>query len=142
MSIVLRVILIIASVINCVWILQQIRKAKVKIEDAVFWILFSGVLIFISICPEVVEIGTKITGVQAPVNFVFLAIIFILILKIFRMTIRISQLENKIQTFAQRYALDMFSATHKRRNQHDFEAVTPVFQSPRRHDCRNGTAKP
>ena len=105
----LRVILIIASVINCVWILQQIRKAKVKIEDAVFWILFSGVLIFISICPEVVEIGTKITGVQAPVNFVFLAIIFILILKIFRMTIRISQLENKIQTFAQRYALDMFS---------------------------------
>ena len=74
--------------INCVWILQQIRKAKVKIEDAVFWILFSGVLIFISICPKVVEIGTKITGVQAPVNFVFLAIIFILILKIFRMTIR------------------------------------------------------
>ena len=110
MSIMLRVILIIASVINCVWILQQIRRAKVKIEDSVFWLLFSGVLIFISVFPKVVEWGTKITGVQSPVNFVFLAIIFILILKIFRMTVRISQLENKIQTFAQRYALNTFFA--------------------------------
>ena len=106
MSIVLRIILIIVSILNCGWILKRIQKSQVKIEDSIFWILFSGCLIFISIFPGIVEYGAKLTGIASPVNFVYLAIIFILILKIFRLSIRISQLESKLQTLAQKYALD------------------------------------
>ena len=106
MSIVLRIILIIVSILNCGWILKRIQKSQVKIEDSILWILFSGFLIFISIFPGIVEYGAKLTGIASPVNFVYLAIIFILILKIFRLSIRISQLESKLQTLAQKYALD------------------------------------
>ena len=76
MTITLRIVLIVASILTCTWIIQRIRKAQIKIEDSVFWILFSGVLILMSIFPRLVEWGTKLTGVQSPVNFVFLSILF------------------------------------------------------------------
>ena len=44
-------------------------------------------------------------GIQSPVNFIFLAIIFVLIIKLFRMTIRVSQLSSKLQTLTQDFAL-------------------------------------
>ncbi len=84
---------------------MRIRKAQVKIEDSVFWFLFSIFLVFIGIFPSVVDWGAHLIGVQSSVNFIFLSIIFILILKLFRMSIRISQLESKLQTFVEIYAL-------------------------------------
>lgn len=39
MTITLRIVLLVASVLNCVWIILRIRKAQAKIEDSVFWIV-------------------------------------------------------------------------------------------------------
>ncbi len=39
-------------------------------------------------------------------NFIFLFVIFLLILKMFRMSVRISQLETKIKDLAQKMAID------------------------------------
>ena len=106
MSTMLRVMLIGISAMTCVWILRRISKAQVRIEDAVFWLLFSAALVLMGVFPQIVTIGADILGVQSDVNFVFLGILFILIVKMFRMSIKISQLESKLQTFAQGYALD------------------------------------
>lgn len=113
MTITLRIILLVASVLNCVWIIRRIRKSQAKIEDSVFWVLFSGLLVCMSMFPQIIEWGAAITGVQSTVNFVFLIIIFVLILKIFRLSVKMSQLENKLQTFAQIYAIDKFSLQKK-----------------------------
>lgn len=43
----------------------------------------------------------------------FLAIIFVLIVKLFRLSIKISQLESKMQTFVQTYAIDKFKSKEK-----------------------------
>jgi hypothetical protein len=43
---------------------------------------------------------------QAPVNFVFLVIIFILLIKAFMQTIEHSQLEDKLNHLAQKIAID------------------------------------
>ena len=85
MTVTLRIILLIASILNCAWIIQRIRKAQTRIEDSVFWILFSGLLIGMSLFPQVIEFGASITGVQSAVNFVFLSIIFVLMVKLFRL---------------------------------------------------------
>lgn len=106
MTALLRIVLVVVSILNCVLILRRIRSSQVGIEDSVFWILYSGILILMSIFPQMLEYGAQFTGVQSPVNFVFLSIIFILQMKLFRMSIKISQLENKLKTFAQSYALD------------------------------------
>lgn len=112
MTILLRIMLLVVSVLNLVQVLVRINKAQVKIEDALFWFLFSGMLILMSLFPQLIDLGAELTGVQSSVNFVFLAIIFVLIIKIFRMSIRISQLEAKLQTFVQNYAIDKNQLEH------------------------------
>lgn len=108
MTLTLRIILLVFSLISAAWIMINIRKSKVKIEDSVFWIFFSIFLIMLCIFPQIVVWGARITGVMSPVNFVFLAIIFVLIIKLFRMTIRVSQLDSKLQHFVQTVAISDF----------------------------------
>ena len=116
MTLALRVVLLIVSILNCVWIILRIRKAQAKIEDSVFWILFSGLLVCMSIFPQAVSWGAAVIGVQSPVNFVFLTIIFVLILKLFRLSIKLSQIESKLQSFVQSYAIDKFKMREDRMN--------------------------
>jgi len=71
MTITLRIVLLLASVLNCAWIIQKIRKSQAKIEDSIFWILLSGILVCMSIFPQIVKWGAAVTGVQSTVNFVF-----------------------------------------------------------------------
>lgn len=63
-------------------------------------------LIFMSLFPSVVSFFTRLAGIQSPVNLVFLAIIFILIIKLFSMTVKISELENKTKELTQKIAID------------------------------------
>lgn len=105
MTVTLRIILIVASLVSCTWILSCIRRAKVRIEDSVFWICFSGGLVILSIFPQLIDFGARITGIQSAQNFLFLSIIFVLIIKLFRMTFRISQMDSKLQTLAQTIAI-------------------------------------
>lgn len=106
MSIAFRIILILASLMTTVYIVRKIRYSKLQIEYAIFWIILSFLLILISIFPVFVTIPTNIIGMQAPVNFVFLVIIFILLIKAFMQTIEHSQLENKLNDLAQKIAID------------------------------------
>ena len=106
MTVTLRIILILASLLCCGWILNNIRKAKVRIEDSVFWICFSGGLVLISIFPQLIDAGAVFLGIQSSQNFLFLAIIFVLIVKLFRMTLRISQMDSKLQTLTQTIAIN------------------------------------
>lgn len=113
MSIVLRISLIIVSVLCAVFIVSNIRKARVKIEDSVFWVCFSVLLIILSIFPGIVIWGSEVTGVQSPANFIFLVIIFLLIIKLFGQTVRISKLESKLQTLAQTVAIERHNEENK-----------------------------
>ena len=105
MTVTLRIILILASLLCFTWIVMNIRKAKVRIEDSVFWICFSAFLVLLSIFPQLIDWGARVTGIQSSQNFLFLAILFILIVKLFRMTLRLSQLDSKLQRLVQSLAI-------------------------------------
>lgn len=105
MSITLRILLLAVSLICSGSMLSSIRRSRLKIEDSVFWFLFSLVLVVLSIFPGIVIRCAELAGVESPANFVFLIIIFVLLVRLFRMTVRISTLENKLQTLAQSVAL-------------------------------------
>ena len=51
MSIVLRIILIIASLLTILYMMRKIRQSKVQIEDSIFWVIFSVILLVVSIFP-------------------------------------------------------------------------------------------
>lgn len=105
MTVLFRIILIVASTCTSIFMIKKIRQSKVQIEDAIFWIVFSGILLVMSIFQQIPDFLAKVLGIYSTVNFVFLFFIFILLVKIFYMTIKMSQMENKIKELAQKIAL-------------------------------------
>lgn len=106
MSFMLRVALIIVSVVTTFMIMRKIRKEKMMIEDSLFWIGFSFMLIVFSFFPQIVFKMSELVGTQAPANFIFLFIIFVLIVRMFQMSMKISQLESKLKDLVARIAID------------------------------------
>jgi len=102
---VFRMLLIVVSLLTTYYILKRIRQAKLQIEYALFWIIFAGVLILFSLFPWLVTMFTRIIGMQLPVNFIFMVFIFVLMAKLFFMTIELSTLENKVKDLTQQIAL-------------------------------------
>ena len=105
MTTTLRVILVFASLLCFAWVVLNIRKSKVRIEDSVFWICFSIILVGISIFPKIIDWGARVTGIQSSQNFLFLIVLFILIVKLFRMTLRLSLMDSKLQYLVQTIAI-------------------------------------
>lgn len=106
MSDLLRIFLIIVSLSGLLYILWKIRNSKLQIEYAIFWIFSAILFVIISIFPEIIYKIAQFLGMMSPINVVLIAIIGILLLKVFMMTIELSQLENKVRELVQKIALD------------------------------------
>lgn len=106
MSPVFQGLLIFGAVLMTYYIMKRIRQSKLQIEYAIFWIVFSGILLVFSIFPFLVAMLTRMIGMELPVNFIFLFFILILILKAFFQTIETSALENKVRNLTQRLAIE------------------------------------
>ena len=105
MSVELRVLLIVISILTLGFIIKKIRQSKLEIEYAIFWIVFSFLLIILSIFPGIVYWLTDLLDISSPVNLVFLFIIFVLVLKEFMATIELSLLSRKIKELVQQIAI-------------------------------------
>ena len=106
MSPVFQGLLIFGAILMTYYILKRIRQSKLQIEYAIFWIVFSGILLIFSIFPFLVAVFTRMIGMELPVNFIFLLFILILIMKAFFQTIETSTLENKVRNLTQRLAIE------------------------------------
>ena len=105
MTTTLRVLLLIGSVLTAIWILRKIRKNRVKQEDAMYWICFAIMLAILGIFPQVSYKMTRLLGIQSPSNFIFLAVICLLLEKMLSLSIQISRLESKIEIMSAELAL-------------------------------------
>jgi hypothetical protein len=114
-------ILIVVSLLTTYYILKRIRQSKLQIEYAIFWIIFSGVLIVFSLFPWLVSMFTRLIGMQLPVNFIFMLFIFVLMVKLFLMTIELSTLENKVKDLTQEIALAEKERLDEQRQAADIE---------------------
>lgn len=106
MSYYLRLLILLASIVTLFYVLRKIRKAQIQIADSLFWVFLSIVFVIMGAFPQVVYFLTRLMGFQAPVNLIFLVMIFILLLKVFSSSIKISQLENKLDSLVQEIAID------------------------------------
>ena len=110
MSDTLRILLLVAAVMTAVWILYKIRKLKVKMEDAIFWIIFAGILCVMGMFPQVTYWLTYKIGILSPANLIFLVVIFLLVEKVFTLSIIVSQLEEKISVLSAEVAVRSHAA--------------------------------
>ena len=101
-----RVIVLAASLGVMTYMLRKIRQAKVQIEHAMFWVVLSLVLVLFAACPPVADACARILGIYSTPNFLFLFTIFLLLVKVFSMTIHLSQIESRQKELVQKMALE------------------------------------
>ena len=103
MTIWFQIVLIFVSLATV--ILRGIRKSQVQINDSLFWIFFSLVLLVFSVFPKLAEIIARALGIVSAVNFIFLFIIFLLLINQYQLTVRLSKLDTKFKNLVQTIAL-------------------------------------
>lgn len=113
MTITLRIILIIASLFSCFLCVKKIKQSKLKVENAVVWMIGSIILILMSIFYSAVEWLSSKLGFMAPVNFVFLVVMMFLLIQTFIDNIRISTLNEKIKELDHYIALKEYDEKKK-----------------------------
>ena len=113
MSVGLRVMLFAASMMTMTYFLVKIRKNRLQIDYAIFWSLFSFLLLFFASFPGVVVKAAKIIGVESPANLVFTVIIFLLILRLFSFTMKLSKTNQQIESLTQELALYKYDEEKK-----------------------------
>ena len=105
MTVMLRVALIFVSVFTMTFMMRKIRQAKMEIEAALFWVIMALMLVVFAVFPSVADFCARLLGIYATTNFLFLFMIFLLIVKLFSMTVHISQLESQ-RELIQKMALE------------------------------------
>jgi hypothetical protein len=105
MSVSLRVLLILGALLTLAFFLAQIRRKRLQIDYAIYWILISILLLVASIIPGPIITLAHSLGFESPSNFVFLVVIFLLLLKLFSMTLKLSRANQQITDLTQRLAL-------------------------------------
>ena len=113
MTITLRIILVICSLISFILCITKIKQAKLKITNSVIWMIGSVVLILMSIFSGAVEWIADKLGFMAPVNFVFLVMIGFLLIQTFVDNIRICNLNEKIKDLNHYIALKEYDEKEK-----------------------------
>lgn len=102
---ILRVILVIVSLLTMSFMMRKIRQAKVQIEAAMFWVIVALILVVFSLFPGVADACARLLGIYSTPNFLFLFMIFLLMVKVFSMTLQVSQMESKQKELVQKIAL-------------------------------------
>ncbi len=102
----LFITLIIVCIVTLFFVIRKIKKSQFKIGDTLYWLFFCALLLLMGIFPKAVSWVSDIIGFEASSNFVFVAIIFLLLIKIFLLDARLAKVEDKQIKLAQKYAID------------------------------------
>ena len=106
MQTIFRVILVIVSFMTVAFMMRRIRQAKVQIEAALFWVVLSAILFVFAVFPPLADLCARLLGIYSTPNFLFLSMIFLLMVKLFAMTLQVSQLESRLKELVQKLALE------------------------------------
>ena len=121
MSLALRIVLIVVSVLVSFYALRKIRKAQLNIDDAFYWIVVSVILLVMSIFPVVPEFLSSLIGIESPANFVFLIMIFLAFVKIFSLSIEFSVQKYRLNRLIQKIALNTHNVQNEEKNEDNIQ---------------------
>lgn len=115
-SITTRLLLIIAALIAFFYIVSQIRNSNLTIRDSIFWVILSFVLVLLAVFPDIVSFFSELLGIESPSNFLYITIIAVMIVRIYRLSIHISTLNTKIKELTQSLAIQEYETSSRFNN--------------------------
>ena len=102
----LQIILISASLLTFIYVIRKIRKHKLNIDDSILWIIWSIILLVVSIFPNLSNQVSKLLGFQSTSNFILTGFIFCVYIMVFFQNIKISELKEKNKELVQKVSID------------------------------------
>ena len=136
LDIVLRVVLLVASLLTLAYMLNRIRRARLRIGDAVFWILFALSLILLSIFPQIAYWAAGLLRIESPANLVLVYINGILLIRSFTYTVSISRSGTRTDVLAQKLALYQKMAEEEKRRADGLEARLQALEEKLQEEHR------
>lgn len=106
MSLSQRIILFVGAVLILLLICAAVKKRRIQIDDSLFWVFFAALLVVIGAFPQIAYFFSSLLGFISPSNFVFAAVIAVLLVREFRNSSKISVLRYRLDQLAQEIALD------------------------------------
>lgn len=103
---VLRICLILGAFVTAGYVLRRVRQARVQIEDTIYWLALSAVLLLVALFPGIAYWVSDLLGFVSPINCVYLIVIFLLLARQFVLSIRVSQLDSRLRVLTERVALN------------------------------------
>ena len=101
----LRIFLLIGAALLLVLVARKIKKSQFDTHDTFFWLGLSVLLILAAAFPQLVYAVSNLLGFQSASNFVFLAVIAILLWRLFRLQENVVTLRRKLTALVQEIAL-------------------------------------
>ncbi|MDD5863193.1 MAG: DUF2304 domain-containing protein [Firmicutes bacterium] len=101
-----RIILFLGAGVTFLYFISGIRKNRLKINHSIFWIVFGLILLALACVPGALFWLSALLGFQSPSNLVYLIVIFLLVIKLFTTTVRLSRLSEQVTALAQSAAID------------------------------------
>ena len=105
MSVKLQLVFIVATIVTLIYIIRNIRKHGLNIDDALIWIIWSVGLLVISFFPGLPKYISHKLGFMASSNFVFTVLILFLYIVVFFQNIQISRLKEKQKDLIQKLSI-------------------------------------
>ena len=113
MSVVLRIVLLLVSLITAVFVVRKIRRSQVSVSDSIYWIFFCALLLILSLFPQISFFFSKLLGFESAANFIFVVFIFLLLIKVFLLSMKIAKLEQKQEKLVQSIAIKEYEKRTK-----------------------------
>lgn len=101
----LQLVFICASIFTFGFVIYQIRKQGLNIEDSISWILWSVLLLVFSFFPQISTWLSRMLGFMSTSNFILCLFIFFLYIMVYSQMIKISKLKAKQIELIQKISL-------------------------------------
>lgn len=102
----LQIVFILASLLTFIYIIRKIRKHKLNIDDSILWIIWSVLLLIISVFPDLSHQLSDLFGFESTSNFILTAFIFCIYIMVFFQNIKISELKEKNKSLVQKLSIE------------------------------------
>lgn len=105
MNTILQIILIIGTILFCIFILAVTKKKKLSFKYTLVWLIFGVMTLICAIFPSIVTDLSQLLHIEEPTNALFLIYIFLLIVIAFYISTSFSKLYEKVTGLIQENAL-------------------------------------
>ena len=113
MNLQLQVVFFTVSFITLVWVIREIRKHQMNIDDSIIWIIWALFLLVLSIYPNLAIFISRKMGFISASNFILSLFIFFLYIILFFQTISMSGLKEKNKELIQKLSIKEYESKQK-----------------------------